>query len=78
MATLFGGQHFVTSNFSYVQKLDLRALQGRYFSSSYAPKAGSAERETAEAALANAFNKYAFQGCVDLEYTTELFLGKML
>jgi hypothetical protein len=73
-----GGTHFANRNFRFKQTLDLTALQGRYFSSSYAPKVGSPDRKTAEAALANIFDKHAFKNCVDLEYTTELFLGLLL
>jgi ubiquinone/menaquinone biosynthesis C-methylase UbiE len=64
-ATLFDNFH----------ELDERGLIGRFFSTSYAPKAKSEEAAAAKNALLGLFNKFQRSGRVRFEYQTELFLG---
>jgi ubiquinone/menaquinone biosynthesis C-methylase UbiE len=71
----FEKSKFKRSVFDNFQDLDGPGLVGRYFSSSYAPAAGSPMREPSREALNALFSKFQKNNIVRLEYKTELYLG---
>lgn len=59
------------------QTLDLEGLKGRLLSSSYAPKRGQPGHGAMMAALGDLFGRCQEAGVVRMDYTTELFLGRL-
>ena len=60
----------------YEQRMDLKALRGRIFSSSYTPAEGSARRKL-EDATQRLFAAHAVEDEVCVNYDTEIFYGKL-
>ena len=59
------------------QRLDWEGLKGRLLSSSYAPAAGQPGHEPLIAELARIFREHQRDGHVVLDYTTEVFHGRL-
>lgn len=59
------------------QTLDLEGLKGRLLSSSYAPRQGQSGHAAMMAALIGLFDRCQEGGVVRMDYTTELFLGRL-
>jgi SAM-dependent methyltransferase len=59
------------------QLLDYAGLEGRLMSSSYAPKPGLENHEPMLKALREIFDKFQEMGQVRVDYTTEMFFGKV-
>jgi hypothetical protein len=56
------------------QDLDEQGLQGRMLSASYMPQAGAAGYEGMMHALAKIFARFQQNGCVRLEYQTQVYV----
>ncbi len=59
------------------QELDYDSLEGRLLSSSYAPQRGEPSFEPMIADLKRMFKKYQHNGCVRMEYDTNIYFGKL-
>lgn len=59
------------------QVFDREGLRGRLLSSSYIPAAGDPRREELLQALDRVFDEHSVEGCVDFEYDTELYFGRL-
>jgi SAM-dependent methyltransferase len=77
IAAFCGTTEIIKKEFGKNQKLDWEGLKGRFSSSSYTPKNGTAEYKNAVSKLKRIFDDYNNNGIVELKYTTEVFLGKM-
>jgi len=67
-------QRFVFDN---NQRLDFAALMGRLKSSSYCPEEKSPQFIPLATELLSLFDQHAIDGAIDLEYDTELYLGRI-
>ncbi len=73
---LFGARGFTQQQFPNLQALDLDGLIGRLLSSSYMPNAGEAAAKLRQAAEV-LFRTHNANGTVTLEYTTQVYAGRM-
>jgi len=75
--TLFSAGNWRKHVFENSQKLDLKGLKGRLLSSSYSPKEGHPRHKPMIAALETLFHRCQRDGFIQIEYTTDLFLGRL-
>lgn len=73
----FDNKSFARRSFDYVHELNGEGLIGRFFSASYAPAADSPERPLATRELGEAFDRHEVNGIVQMEYSTDIFLGRL-
>jgi hypothetical protein len=73
----FGVGRWERHCFDNHQSLDLAGLNGRLLSSSYAPKEGHPSFSPMMAALKDLFVRTQKGGVIRMDYTTELFLGRL-
>jgi SAM-dependent methyltransferase len=73
----FGPDGWRTATFPNHQHLDWPGLRNRVLSSSYTPPPGDARHEPMLAALEEIFDSHNLDGCVTIEYQTELYLGRL-
>ena len=59
------------------QDFDYQSLEGRLLSSSYAPQRGDPSFEPMIAELKRLFDKHQRNGCVRMEYDTNIYFGKL-
>ncbi len=78
IAQFFEVRGYDKSVFTNPQFLFWEELKGRAQSASYFPKPGHPRHEDAVNALRELFDRCKSGGRVDLEYTTEVFLGRLL
>jgi ubiquinone/menaquinone biosynthesis C-methylase UbiE len=74
---VFGPGNWRKYVFENSQKLDLQGLKGRMLSSSYAPKEGHPKHKPMIAALEKLFDRCQENGHVRIEYSTDVFLGRI-
>lgn len=65
------------ATFDNRQMFDFESLKGRLLSSSYAPEPGNPQYEPMIAKLKEIFDEYQVDGRVALEYTTQVFYGRV-
>jgi SAM-dependent methyltransferase len=75
IAAFFGGRH-ESACLRYQQHMNLTALEGRIFSSSYTPASGPA-RQGLEQATRRLFAAHAVADRVCVDYDTEVFYGRL-
>jgi SAM-dependent methyltransferase len=75
--THFGAENWQKQAFENSQRLDLKGMKGRLLSSSYAPKEGHPQHQPMIAALEVLFHRCQRDGFIQIEYTTDLFLGRL-
>ena len=73
----FGVGNWARQSFGNSQTLDFMGLKGRLLSSSYAPKEGHPRHEQMIGALTRLFHQCQRDGVVRMDYTTEVFFGKL-
>jgi SAM-dependent methyltransferase len=73
----FGAGRWGKQAFENAQTLDYPGLKGRLLSSSYAPKAGQPRHEAMIADLRGLYDRCQKDGCVRMDYTTEVFFGRL-
>lgn len=73
---LFGGR-CEALEIEHVQRLDAAGLIGRFFSSSFAPRAGTPERESARRELEELFARCEEGGEVELAYVARAYRGRL-
>jgi SAM-dependent methyltransferase len=73
----FGAGGWAKECFGNSQTLGFEGLRGRLLSSSYAPKEGHPRHREMMAALKELFDRCRKGGVVRMDYTTELFLGRL-
>jgi SAM-dependent methyltransferase len=73
----FGAGGWGKECFGNSQTMDFEGLRGRLLSSSYAPKEGHPRHGPMMGALQELFERCRREGVVRMDYTTELFLGRM-
>ena len=73
----FGVGNWAKQSFENAQTLDLKGLKGRLLSSSYAPKEGHLLYDQMIAALTRLFDQCQKDGVVRMDYTTEVFFGRL-
>src|SRR5690606_18880814 len=76
IAPFFGDSGYEIKTFKNVQEVDLEALKGRIFSSSYMPTEDEASPELMEA-IKTFFDKHHKDGKVELEYVTRVYRGRV-
>lgn len=76
IAPFFGGSGYEIKEFKNIQEVDLEALKGRIFSSSYMPNEAEATLELLEAIQAF-YDKHQKDGKVELEYVTRVYRGRV-
>ena len=72
----FGNSEIVTAKLDNKQELDFEQLLARIRSASYMPKAGR-EFENLKEAAKSVFARYQLDGLVTMNYTTEVYFGKI-
>jgi len=65
------------AQFPYQQRFDLAGLRSRVMSSSFVPAPGHPQHEPLMRELEAAFSLHAHEGRVQLDYTTEVYLGRL-
>ena len=75
IAEFFAEVQMKTHHFDNNQQLTFAALLGRLKSSSYCPAENSRGYPSLVAELAALFEQFAFDGAIDFQYDTELYLG---
>lgn len=68
---------FKKQEFANFQKLDFDGLKSRLLSSSYVPQADSPQAHEMIGELRKIFDRHSHSGTVTVEYTLELFYGKL-
>lgn len=68
---------FRLSTFEYMQRFELQGFLGRMCSSSYTPKAGTAEYSSLIKAAEQLFNAHENEGVVEFAYETRLYLSSL-
>jgi SAM-dependent methyltransferase len=81
IAPFFGGDHegnkgYEIKEFRNIQEVDLEALKGRIFSSSYMPNENEATPELIDA-IQSFFDKHQKDEIVELEYVTRVYRGRI-
>jgi len=76
IAGFFGGP-FVKRTIYNFQEFDFPGLRGRLLSSSYVPAAGEPNHAVILEGLREVFDAHAVDGCVRLEYDTQVYFGKL-
>lgn len=74
---MFFERGYKTTLFDSEQFLDFEGFKGRLVSSSYAPNVGHKNYEPMIKKLEKIFNRYASNGKIKVEYTTQVYLGKV-
>ena len=69
---------YKTTEFSNKQLLDYEGLKGRLLSSSYSPDENSPNYKPMLNRLKEIFGKHRVNGTIKMEYTTEVYYGKIL
>lgn len=77
MRNFFGEGNFQHAELPNFQEFDFDGLAGRVRSSSYAPKEGYANYEPMMAALRDLFDANEKFGRVRMEYTTQIYFGRL-
>jgi SAM-dependent methyltransferase len=77
METFFGRGNFEARQLPNFQEFDFAGLAGRLASSSYAPQEGQANYPAMMAALRDLFQASQECGRVRMEYTTEIYWGRL-
>ena len=77
MENFFGRGNFARRELRNFQEFDGEGLAGRVRSSSYAPKAGHPDYPAMVAALARLFDQHQESGRVRMEYTTQIYFGRL-
>jgi len=77
MENFFGKGNFERAELPNFQDFDLAGLAGRLRSSSYAPREGQATYEPMLAALGKLFDANQKLGRVRMEYTTQMYFGRL-
>ncbi len=65
------------ARFAYQQSFDLEGVRSRLMSSSFVPAPGQPQHEPLMRALEAAFVRHAREGRVQLDYTTEVYFGRL-
>jgi len=65
------------AHFPKIQEFDFEGLKGRLFSSSYTPGEGTEERRIVTQKLKELFDKFNTNGLIELEYRTDIYLGRL-
>lgn len=73
----FAPEGFATGTCENEQQLDLEALQGRLFSSSYTPEPGDTRYAPMIEAIREVYGRHQRGGAVKLEYDTRVYYGRM-
>jgi ubiquinone/menaquinone biosynthesis C-methylase UbiE len=73
----FGQGGWQKECFENFQALDLAGLKGRLLSSSYAPKEGQPGFDRMILSLESLFGRCQSEGLIRMDYTTEIFYGRM-
>lgn len=73
----FFSRGYDRTTFYHEQGLDLEALKGRVFSSSYTPPPGHPDREEMDTELERLFLRHQQDGMVHIEYDTEVYFGQL-
>ena len=74
----FGPGGYFQAAFENNQDLDFAGLEGRLYSSSYAPMPGHPDHEALQAGLQEIFDRYHEEGQVRFDYRTRLYLGPLM
>jgi len=72
------GPDFRKAEFPNSQRLDWAGLRGRALSSSYVPALGHPKHDAFFGELEQIFRRHERQGYVSVEYTTQVFYGRLL
>ena len=77
MEQFFGSGNFQRAELPNFQQFDFDGLAGRLRSSSYAPKEGHANYTPMMVALRQLFDAHQKSGSVRMEYTTQIYFGRL-
>jgi len=77
LESFFGGRNFLQRELENFQEFDFDGLAGRLRSSSYAPREEHANYDPMMAALRGLFEAHQMSGRVRMEYTTQIYLGRL-
>jgi SAM-dependent methyltransferase len=78
MEKFFGKENFDRAELPNFQEFDFAGLQGRLRSSSYAPREGDSRYEPMMSALRELFDANQSGGAVRMEYTTQIYFGRLV
>ena len=73
----FGPGEFVLRSFDNQQSFDFDGLRGRTLSASYMPAEGHPRYGAMLAELARLFERHAADGCVEFDYDTRMYVGRI-
>ena len=73
----FGPAGFARASFENFQELEFAGLQGRLYSSSYAPIPGHPDHDAMQEGLYKLFDQYQEDGRVRFDYETRVYLGRL-
>jgi SAM-dependent methyltransferase len=77
LTDFYGAHGFQSKTFRYRQEFDFEGVKGRLLSSSYTPEAGHPNHMPMLAELSEIFKVHEANGCVEFEYTTRMYYGRL-